>query len=269
MSMKLARMLSGLVVASLIAAAAPAKAEDGGLWDAVQKTGALRCGTAEAPPFIMKDPTSDEYSGYFVELCRELAGVLEVKPEFVDTTWDNMIAGLQAGKWDLAMAMTVTPKRALSITFSAPVAQTVTNLIYAKDNPKLSKPVAIQDVDKPDISVAVMSGTAQDKLITQNLKNAKIVRLPGSDDIRLALLSKRVDMVVDSNAANDMFSAANAGIVVMNPSPALNEEGVSFGLRRDTSAADLQVINIFIADRIATGHIAELIKKATETAAKK
>lgn len=269
MSKKLARMLSGLTIASLIAVAAPVQAQEGGLWAAVVETGSLRCGAADAPPFIMKDPLTEEYSGYFVEMCRELAGALEVQPEFVDTTWDNMIAGLQAGKWDLAMALTATPKRAMSITFSAPVSVTVTNLVYDPSNPKLSNPVSIEDIDKPDISVAVISGTAQDKLITERLANATIVRLPGSDDIRLALLSKRVDMMVDTSAANGMFSAANPNTAIMNPAPALNEAGVSFGLRRETSAADLQVIDIFIADRIATGHIDELIKAATEAAAQK
>ena len=46
------------------------------------------------------------------------------------------------------------------------------------------------------------------------------------------------------------------------PSPALDRRGVSFGLRRATSAAALQVINLFIQDNIASGRVDGLIKQA-------
>ena len=45
-----------------------------GYWQGVQKTGSLRCGAAVAPPYVMRDPASGEYSGFYADLCRELAG---------------------------------------------------------------------------------------------------------------------------------------------------------------------------------------------------
>lgn len=263
------KILPALAFAGIFASSTMASAQEGGLWSAVQKAGKLRCATAEAQPYIMKDPATGEYTGYFVELCREFAEVLKVKPEFVDTTWDNVVAGLQAQKWDLAMALTATPQRALAITFSKPVTQTEVSLVYNKSNPKLSEPKSIGDVDKPGITLAVTSGTAQDKLLTEIIKNANIMRLPSADEIRLAVMSKRADVIVDTSSANDVYAAVHSDwAVVLRPAPALNKQGVSFGLRRDTSLADLQALDIFITDLIASGRMDVLIKNAIEQAAK-
>ena len=76
--------------------AGAASAQEEGAWTVVQKSGELRCGAGEAPPYVMKDPATGEYTGFFVEMCRGFAKVLEVEPVFVDTSWDNMVAGLQA-----------------------------------------------------------------------------------------------------------------------------------------------------------------------------
>lgn len=263
------KILPALALAGVFASSTMALAQEGGLWSAVQKAGMLRCATAEAQPYIMKDPATGEYTGYFVELCREFAKVLKVKPEFVDTTWDNVVAGLQARKWDLAMSLTATPQRALAITYSKPVSQTEVSLVYNKSNPKISEPKSIGDVDKAGITIAVTSGTAQDKLLTETIQNANIMRLPSADEIRLAVMSKRADIIVDTSSANDIYAAVHSNwAVVLRPVPALNKQGVSFGLRRDTSPADMQVLDIFITDMIASGRMDVLITNAIEQASK-
>lgn len=242
-----------------------ASAQEEGAWTVVQKAGELRCGAGEAPPYVMKDPATGEYSGFFVEMCREFADVLQVKPVFVDTSWDNMVAGLQAGKWDLAMALTATPQRALAITFSAPISATETTFAYNKDNPKFKDPKSLADFDVAGVTIAVTSGTAQDKVLSDLVKNATIMRLGATSELQLSLMSKRSDVVFDTNAANDLFATAHPDAVVqLRPSPAMDKRGVSFGLRRDTSAADLEVINLYIQDSIVSGHVDALIKQALE-----
>lgn len=180
-----------------------------------------------------------------------------------------MVAGLQARKWDLAMSLTATPQRALSIVFSKPVAQTEVSLVYNKSNTKISAAKSIQDVDKADITLAVTAGTAQDKLITEVIKNAKIMRLPSHDEVRLAVSSKRADAIVDTSAASDVYAAIHSDWAqVFRPVPSLNKQGISFGLRRNTSIADLQVLDLFITDQIASGHMEQLISDSIKYATK-
>ena len=52
--------------------------------------------------------------------------------------------------------------------------------------------------------------------------------------------------------------------MVLTPTPALTKQGVSFGLPRQISAADVAVVDIFLEERVATGHVDELIHKAVD-----
>ncbi len=245
---------------------APAQAAETQIWKDIQKAGVLRCGAAVAAPYVMRDAATGQYSGYFVDLCRDFGEkVLKVKVEFVDTNWDNLVAGLQSGKWDLAMALNQTPERALAVSFSAPATDYQVSLLVNKDNPKFAGAGnTIADYDKEGVTFAVMSGTAQDKAISAAVKTAKIMRLPGMDETRLAVMSRRADVLVDASDTNHLFAVANPDWAKeVLPKPALAKQGVAFGVRRDASAADLQVLNIYVTQRRETGEIDALVDKAS------
>lgn len=262
-------VIACVATAGALLTQAPAQAADTQIWKDIQKAGVLRCGAAVAAPYVMRDAASGQYSGYFVDLCRDFGEkVLKVKVEFVDTNWDNLVAGLQSGKWDLAMALNQTPERALAVAFSAPATDYQISLLVNKDNPKFAGAGnTIADYDKEGVTFAVMSGTAQDKAISAAVKNAKIMRLPGMDETRLAVMSRRADVLVDASDTNHLFAVANPDWAKeVLPKPALAKQGVAFGLRRDASAADLQVLNIYVTQRRETGEIDALIDKASQLA---
>ncbi|MCG5485216.1 MAG: transporter substrate-binding domain-containing protein [Sinorhizobium meliloti] len=260
------RVLPALALMTGLSTAAASAETAEGYWQGVQKAGVLRCGAAVAPPYVMRDPASGNYSGFFADLCREFADALKVKAEFVDTSWDNIVAGLQAGKWDLSLALNRTPARAMAVQFSIPAMEYQISLAYNKENPKVpSGATSVADVDKKDVTLAVMSGTAQDKAITAAIKNATILRLPGNDETRLALVSRRADILVDASDTNQLFTQSNPEwAVALNPTPALAKQGVAFGLPHRLSAADVEVLNIFLEEKVATGHVDELIRKAVD-----
>lgn len=265
--------LKAIVVGASFCAAllaqACAQAEEASVWKDIQKAGELRCGAAVAAPYVMRDAKTGEYSGYFVDLCKDFGEkVLKVKVSFVDTNWDNLVAGLQSNKWDMAMALNQTPERALAVAFSVPATDYQVSLLVNKENPKISDVKDdISALDKPDVTFAVMSGTAQDKAISSVIKNGKIMRLPGMDEVRLAVMSKRADVLVDASDTNHLFAVANPGWTrEILPKPALAKQGVSFGVRRDISPADLQVLNIYLQQRRETGEIQRLVDKASAAA---
>jgi len=253
------------LVAGLSATSAHAQTAEG-YWQGVQKAGVLKCGAAVAPPYIMRDPATGEYSGFYADLCREFADALKVKAEFVDTTWDNIVAGLQASKWDVSLALNRTPARAMAVQFSIPAMEYQISLVYNKNNPKIPQgATSVADVDKAGVTIAVMSGTAQDKAISAAVKTATIMRLPGNDETRLALTSKRADILVDASDTNLLLTQANPDwAVALSPTPALAKQGVSFGLPHNMSTADVEVVNIFLEEKVATGHVDDLIKKAVD-----
>ncbi|WP_410003683.1 substrate-binding periplasmic protein [Pseudomonas oryzihabitans] len=220
-----------------------------------------------AAPYVMRDAASATYSGYFVDLCRDFGErVLKVKVEFVDTNWDNLVAGLQGGKWDLAMALNQTPERALAVAFSTAATDYQISLLLNKDNPKIAQAgETLANYDKPGVTFAVMSGTAADKAISAVIKQGTVMRLPGMDETRLAVMSRRADVLVDASDTNHLFALANpTWAKEVLPKPALAKQGVAFGVRRDISWADMQVLNIYLTQRRETGEIAALVDKASE-----
>ncbi|QXI26623.1 transporter substrate-binding domain-containing protein [Pseudomonas vanderleydeniana] len=265
-SSSLKAFLVGAGLCGALLAQSAAQAAESSVWQDVQKAGVLRCGAAVAAPYVMRDAKTGDYSGYFVDLCRDFGEkVLKVKVSFVDTNWDNLVAGLQSNKWDLAMALNQTPERALAVAFTVPATDYQVSLLVNKDNPKLAEVKDdISALDKPDLTFAVMSGTAQDKAISSVIHSGKIMRLPGMDEARLAVMSKRADVLVDASDTNHLFALANPGWTrEILPKPALAKQGVSFGVRRDISPADLEVLNIYLRQKRDTGDIQQLVDKAS------
>ncbi|MBN3724406.1 transporter substrate-binding domain-containing protein [Burkholderia sp. Ac-20379] len=239
-------------------AAAPVQAQDASNWQAVRKAGVLRCGVALSAPYTMKDPMSGAYGGVFPGLCKDFGEkVLKVKVQFVDTTWDNIVAGLQSDKWDISVSLNDTPEREKAISFSQPVVDYSVTFAYNKHNPKLAKPVAsLAAIDKPGVQVAVMSGSAADRVVTGTIKQATIMRLPGFDETRLALMSKRADVLADDNMSNLMLARSHGDWAeIYKSNPPLAQQGIAFGVRKDTPAADVAVLNQFIAQQIKSGTV--------------
>jgi polar amino acid transport system substrate-binding protein len=251
--------IGALAVAWAFSAAAPAQAQPaGGYWQEIQKRGVLRCGVADAPPHVIRDAKTGTYSGTFVDLCREFAEKqLGVKAEMVDTTWDSIVAGLQAGRWDLALALNQNPKRAMAIAFSEPAWQFQITIVYDKSNPKMQPPPkSLDDVDKEGVTLAIVAGTAQDQTLTGLIKKATITRLPDVDATRLAVSTHRADALADDGDTDALFVATNPNRwVALAPAPAISKQGIAFGLRRDASWADVQALNFFITEKAATGEI--------------
>lgn len=245
--------------------AAPAQAQGNyDLWKEVKARRVLKCATAVTPPYIIHDPLTQQWGGPFVQLCQEFAtNVLHVKAEMVNTTWDTMVAGIQANRWDMGMSLSQTPEREKSIEFSSPVIYSSVTFSYDKHNSKLSKPDSVADFDSPDLTVAVMSGSIADSTVTQTLKKAHIMRLPGAQEATMALLSHRADVYADDIGTNMIVVAAHpANLAVYEPKPALSPLPAGFGLRKDISAADLALLDKFVDQQRTSGNIDKLVKEA-------
>jgi polar amino acid transport system substrate-binding protein len=256
-----------LGVAALLGSVGSAAAD--GYWKDIQNRGVLRCGAAIAPPYSMKDLKTGEYGGLDLELCRQFGEqVLKVKVEFVDTTWDNIVAGLQAGKWDISPGLNRTPARALAVSFSAAIGYDEMNFAYLSANGKFTTVAEdLSTFDQPDVRVGVMSGSAEDRKATERFKKATIVRLPDGNGLSLALLSGRIDVAGSTALNNVLLQTANGDKVkVVEPKPALMKQGISFAVPATVSPHDIDVLNVFLEEKIALGENDELLRHWSQVA---
>ena len=78
---------------------------------------------------------SDTLVGYDVEVSRAIAEKLGVEPEYVESDWDSLFAGLDAGRFDLVCnGVEVTDERAKTYDFTTPYGYIHTALAVRKDN---------------------------------------------------------------------------------------------------------------------------------------
>ena len=86
-------------------------------------------------PWTYHDPESGELVGLDVEIGQAIADYLGVEAEFQETTWDSILAGVEAGRFDIACnGVGYTEERAQSYAFSTPYVYTHKVLVVAADN---------------------------------------------------------------------------------------------------------------------------------------
>src|SRR6202022_2918220 len=124
-------LTAGLIGATCLAATAHAA----DLLDAVKQRGTLRIGLEGTfPPFDYKAPDG-QLVGFDVDIAKAVAAKLGLKPEFITTEWSGIIAGLQAGKFDVIVNQVgVTDARKEALDFSPPYTYSAAQLIQRKDD---------------------------------------------------------------------------------------------------------------------------------------
>ena len=100
-----------IVLFTLLLITASANAES--KLQTIKKNGELRVGTTgDWDPMSMKDPATNKYKGFDIDVMRELAKDMGVKVKFVPAEWKTIVAGITADRYDISTSVTKTPKRA-------------------------------------------------------------------------------------------------------------------------------------------------------------
>ena len=82
---------------------------------------------------------SDTLVGYDVEVSRAIAEKLGVEPEYVESDWDSLFAGLDAGRFDMVCnGVEVTEERSKTYDFTTPYGYIHTALAVKKDNDSIT-----------------------------------------------------------------------------------------------------------------------------------
>ncbi|MDH3694891.1 MAG: transporter substrate-binding domain-containing protein [Gammaproteobacteria bacterium] len=160
--------------------------------------GKLKVGTTgDWNPMTMKDPASNSYTGYDIDVMTELAKDLEVEVEFVPTDWKTLVNGVVAGKYHMTGSASLKPSRAKVAAFSTSYFSLATVPLTLKKNAENFK--EWEDLDKPEVTVAATLGTTQEDQVKNFFPNAehKIVEAPARDFQEV--LAGRADAHITSN----------------------------------------------------------------------
>lgn len=161
--------------------------------DAVKASGKLRIGTEGTyAPFTYHD-ANGELTGFDVEMAKEITKRIGVTPEFIETQWDGLIAGMDAKRFDVIFnEVSITDDRKVKYDFSDPYIVSRAALIVSSNN---------NDIQ----TFADLKGKKSGQSLTSNLSEiarengAEIVAVDGFNQAIDLLSSGRIDATVNDN----------------------------------------------------------------------
>lgn len=221
-------------------------------WDRIASTKTLRiAAVAGGAPNYHKDLATGQWSGIMIDLANNLATKLGAKLEINETTWGNAVLDLQSNKIDIFFGLNPTPQRLKVIAFSEPLYNNAYSLIAKKG----FAPKTWEEMDTPDVTIAVDVGSSYDNLVTAMYKKAKILRFDKSADATLAVQTGRADV-------QPLVVTLSAGIVKKNPGighvvvpEPIKGTSTNAGLRMETDTRWKNYVDAWIAGMRQGGSI--------------
>lgn len=218
---------------------------------------------AQYPPFESKSATG-ELQGFDIDLGNAVCAAASVKCEWVDTSFDGLIAALQARKFDaINSAMNVTEKRRQTIDFTNVIYRVPSKLIAKKDSGLLPTTGSLKGKH-----IGVLQGSIQESYAQAHWapEGVDIVSYQDQSQVYLDLSSGRLDgTLVLAPAGQSGFLSRPDGKDYGFVGDAVRDDkilgsGIAFGLRKgDTQLKEK--LDMAIAKVQKDGVVKELSKK--------
>ena len=209
------------------------------------------------PPYEYYE--GDAIVGIDAEIAQAVADKLGLELVIEDVEFDSIIAGVQAGKYDIGCAgMTVTEERLQSVNFTSTYSTGIQSIIVLEGSD-------ITDLDSLIASgcmVGVQSGTTGDLYMTDDLGEDRIDRYNNGNDAVVALLAGKIDAICIDNEPAKAYVAANQGLSILETP--FTEEKYAIAVGKNNEAL-LNAINNALDELIKDGTIAKIVEKYIPT----
>ncbi|KVD84927.1 ABC transporter substrate-binding protein [Burkholderia ubonensis] len=215
------------------------------------------------PPLEYKLPDGT-LAGFGVDITNALCAELRARCVWVESSFDGMIPGLLARKFDvIASSMTITPKRMQQIAFTNRISNAPARLVVRKGSLLLPSAESLKGK-----RVGVEQGSAQADYALANWQAAgvQIVSYPNQDQVYADLVTGRLDAAFQASiAASDGFLKKPQGKDFMFAGAPIDDpkyfgQGDGLGLRKqDVELRD--AFNHALAAILANGTYARINRK--------
>ena len=199
---------------------------------------------------------SDTLVGYDVEVSRAIAEKLGVEPEYVESDWDSLFAGLDAGRYDIVCnGVEVTDERAKTYDFTEPYGYIHTALAVRQDNEDIT---SFEDLK----GKTTANSLASTYMELAESYGATVQGIDTLEETIQLLTAGRIDATL--NADVSFYDYLNVHPDADFKLVAFTEEAshVAIPLRKgDETATLLEAINNAIEELRADGTLSELSEK--------
>ncbi len=171
----------------------------------IKKNGELRVGTTgDWDPMSMKDPATNKYKGFDIDVMRELSKDLGVKVKFVPAEWKTIVAGITADRYDISTSVTKTPKRAEVAGFTTTYYKYGTVPLVLKKN--LKKFSTWDSLNNKNVTIATTLGTSQEEKAKEFFPKSKLKSIEApARDFQEVLAGRADGNITSSTEANKLI----------------------------------------------------------------
>ncbi len=166
--------------------------------DAIRKAGVLRAGVLSNPPWLVENTSGsgEAWAGPGWMLAEDYARQLGVKLEAVPVSHETKVPVLASNQVDITISpLSVTPEREKVVDF-IPYSSTALCMIGLASNAKLAAAKSIDDLDKPDVTIAYFIGGGEENWVKKRFPHATLrgVTTAGSAVPLEELMTRRADV---------------------------------------------------------------------------
>ena len=170
----------------------------------ILKSGELRVGTTgDWDPMTLKDPATNKYKGFDIDVMNELAKDMGVKITFVPAEWKTIVSGITAGRYDISTSVTKTPKRAKVAGFTNSYYKYGTVPLVLKKN--LKKFPTWESLNNKKVTIATTLGTSQEEKAKEFFPKSKLKSVESpARDFQEVLAGRADGNITSSTEANKL-----------------------------------------------------------------
>ena len=222
--------------------------------DPLKSAGVLRVGTEGVyAPFSFHDPTTNELTGYDVDVVRAVGEKLGVRVEFVETPWDSMFAALESNRFDIvANQVTITDERRAKYDLSEPYTVGEGVIVTRTDDSSITTLADLKG------KVAAENATSNWADVARNA-GATVEAVEGFTQAITLLTQGRVDVVINDSIAVYQYlnETGDTAVRIAGNTGEKSEQG--FAARRDSGY--LPELNRALDELGKDGTLADISKK--------
>lgn len=218
----------------------------------------FRVGWAVWFPYMFVDPATQKMSGITVDIFEALASELDKEVVFIEDSWATIVAGLQAGRYDVTMPLAQTPARIEAAAFTSNVMNIMYGLAVLKDNE--DRYGDWRDLDKPGVTVTTTLGASVHTAVEKKLTGgAELILVKSSSESIAQLLTGRADAWANTYDAFIHVTKEHPSIVKV-PGDPIGVEGLAFAVAKGNDET-IRQINDYMKKIKESGQLVEILEK--------
>jgi len=160
--------------------------------------GVLKVGTTgDWNPMSVRDPATNTYKGFDIDIMTELAKDMGVEVEFVPTDWKTLVNGVVAGKYHLTGSASISAPRMKVAGYSESYLSAEMFPFSMKD--QADRFDGHDSINQANIKVATTLGTAFQGMAEEWYPNADIKLVEGPARGYQEVIAGRADIFITSN----------------------------------------------------------------------